>query len=437
MATIYDGIPMGYEDNTQNPYNYKQALREQLGSSPVPPQYYLRSFAPEPAQPIYPNEQAYIQSLLQEAARRQLLMEQMQNQRACGGKMFDDGGDLQAYQNMPDYMRQSEYNPETVYDNTPVQEVYDVPYEEYDPAGAILADKQANYPTATPTLPGGITLEQLNTDNVAYPRYIEGRDNNATINIPDPAVATPTPVKVEETTAKTQPLGKITATNTRDIQQELVNRGYLNNRVNSRGKHREVDGIWGARTAAAYKKYLEDQYKQDNGKDTLDRNDRKIIEGEIAKMNKEKKYNPYNKEKNTTVASTAQKKNATTSNASSTSNATSSTKKITTKDWDLKARSFILGREYTADDARKEAMRKVWNNYKYGLPETKAKGRKVIKDRWGEEGLKYIDSLSTKKAKEKSKASPKKKTTRKIPKAPSYINQAWGGPNPSEFTTWL
>ena len=79
----------------------------------------------------------------------------------------------------------------------------------------------------------------------------------------------------------------------------------MNNRVNSRGKHREVDGIWGARTAAAYKKYLEDQYKQDNGKDTLDRNDRKIIEGEIAKMNKEKKYNPYNKEKNITVTSAA------------------------------------------------------------------------------------------------------------------------------------
>lgn len=32
-------------------------------------------------------------------------MEQMQNQRACGGRMFDGGGDLQAYQNMPDYMR--------------------------------------------------------------------------------------------------------------------------------------------------------------------------------------------------------------------------------------------------------------------------------------------------------------------------------------------
>ena len=325
MATIYDGIPMGYEDNTQNPYNYKQALREQLGSSPVPPQYYLRSFAPEPAQPTYPNKQAYIQSLLQEAARRQLLMEQMQNQRACGGRMFDDGGDLQAYQNMHDYMRQSEYNPETVYDSTPVQEVYDVPYEEYDPAGAILADKQANYPTQK------IIEQDLIPENAyaqkAYelnnpPIYATPEDAKAVATLtgyapetpPTATVVAPT-AQVEETTAKTKPLGKITATNTIDIQQELVNRGYLNNRVNSRGKHREVDGIWGARTAAAYKKYLEDQYKQDNGKDTLDRNDRKIIEGEIAKMNKEKKYNPYNKEKNTTVASASQKKSATTTSS--------------------------------------------------------------------------------------------------------------------------
>lgn len=170
--------------------------------------------------------------------------------------------------------------------------------------GAILKRIKRRKENANSFAEGGSMYDYMPEDDYMQDpagEVLNSIPQNAEVPVEVPAdfnqpqqVSLPDPSNVEETTEHTTPNDRIMATETKDIQQELINRGYLNSKINPKsGKFKEANGIWGAKTANAYKKYLEDQYKIENKTDKLNRQDRKIIEGQSAQMNKDKKYNPY------------------------------------------------------------------------------------------------------------------------------------------------